>query len=137
MYLVALIDIHSRYIVAWALSNTMDANFCATMLEEAIVTKRPEIVNTDQGSQFTSCLWINILKENKIKISMDGQGRWADNIIIERFWRSIKHEHILLHEYASPRELNKSIGEYIDLYNNNRLHQSLGHRTPAEVYWRS
>jgi putative transposase len=133
-YLVALIDVHSRYVVAWRLSNTMDTHFCLEMLDEGLSYACPEIVNTDQGSQFTSCDWIDRVKGSGIRVSMDGKGRWVDNVIIERFWRTLKHEHVLLHSFEDMRQARRSIGKFIDLYNHRRLHQSLGYRTPAEVY---
>ncbi len=135
MYLVALIDMHSRYLVGWSLSNTMDVSFCLRMLEDSLHTAKPEIINSDQGSQFTCKSWINLVENNNIKVSMDGRGRWADNIIIERFWRSLKYEDILINEYETAQEVQGAIKAYIELYNNKRLHQSLGYRTPAEVYW--
>lgn len=134
MYLAALIDIFSRFVIQWMLSNTLDAQFCLTMLNRAFKLGRPEILNTDQGCQFTSKDWTNTVEGHGSRVSMDGKGRWVDNIIIERFWRTIKHEHILVHDFKDPRELNSSIGSYIDIYNNERLHQSLGYNTPAEVY---
>lgn len=133
-YLVALIDVHSRYVISWRLSNTMDTHFCLEMLEEALLHARPEILNTDQGSQFTSHDWISRVKGAGILVSMDGKGRWVDNVIIERFWRTLKHEHVLLHSFEDLRQARRSIGNFIDLYNHRRLHQSLGYRPPAEVY---
>ena len=133
-YLVALIDVHSRYVLAWRLSNTMDTHFCLEMLDEALFYACPEILNTDQGSQFTSRDWIECVEGSGILVSMDGKGRWVDNIIIERFWRTLKHEHVLLHSFEDLRQARRSIGEFMTLYNHKRLHQSLGYRTPAEVY---
>lgn len=133
-YLVALIDVHSRYVISWRLSNTMDTHFCLEMLDEALSYGCPEILNTDQGSQFTSCDWIERVKGAGILVSMDGKGRWVDNVIIERFWRTLKHEHVLLHSFEDLRQARGSIGQFIDLYNHKRLHQSLGYKTPAEVY---
>ncbi len=135
MYLVALIDMYSRYLIGWSLSNTMDVSFCLHMLQESLSLAKPEIINSDQGSQFTCKSWISLVENNGIRVSMDGRGRWADNIIIERFWRSLKHEDLLIKEYETAKEVKSAISEYIDLYNNKRLHQSLGYRTPAEVYW--
>ncbi len=135
MYLVALIDIYSRYLLSWCLSNTLDKNFCLNMLEDGFAYGKPDIVNTDQGSQFTSSAWIARVEGNGIKVSMDGRGRWIDNIFIERFWRTLKYEHVLLHSFGTVEEAKESIGEFIDTYNNRRLHQSLGYKTPAEVYW--
>ena len=136
MYLVALIDVYSRFILSWRLSNTLDTSFCLDMLDQALSNyNKPEIINTDQGCQFTSQLWINRLNDAGIKISMDGVGRCHDNIIIERFWRTIKHEHILVQCFNSVTELKESIAGYIALYNKKRLHQSLGYNTPEEVYY--
>lgn len=134
MYLVAIIDLYSRHIIAWRLSNTMDASFCLDMLEEALTVGKPEILNTDQGSQYTCDAWIRMVQNNGIKVSMDGKGRWADNIIIERFWRTLKHENILLHVFDTVAELKELISTFIYKYNNRRLHQSLGYKTPAEIY---
>lgn len=134
IYLVALIDIYSRYVLSWRFSNTMDIHFCVEMLQEALRINTPCILNTDQGSQFTSEAWVSCVEGNGIKVSMYGKGRWADNITIERFWRSLKYEHFLLHSFDSIKEVRQSIAGYITLYNQRRLHQSLGYRTPAEVY---
>lgn len=135
MYLVALIDIHSRYIVGWELSNTLDADFCVAMLKRTLHIIKPEIVNSDQGCQFTSEEWINTLKANEITISMDGQGRCLDNIYIERFWRSFKYEDFKLNDYQSVLELRKGIKDYIEFYNHKRWHQALDYKTPVEVYF--
>jgi putative transposase len=134
-YLTAVLDWHSRYILGWELSKTMESGFCQAVLLSALNISNPEIFNTDQGSQFTADGFVNILLDNKIEISMDGKGRCFDNIRMERFWRSIKVEEIYLKEYNSFSELKKSIGEYILFYNNERFHQSLDYRTPAEVYF--
>lgn len=134
VYLVAIIDVYSRFIVSWRISNTMDTHFCLEMLENALLFGSPDILNTDQGSQFTSESWINAVKAADIKVSMDGKGRWADNITIERFWRTLKHEHFLLHSFTNLPQLRQSIGAFIEVYNHKRLHQSLGYKTPAEVY---
>lgn len=109
-YLVALIDVYSRYILTWRLSNTMDTLFCLEMLEEALRKACPEILNTDQGSQFTSCAWIHRVEEAGIRVSMDGKGRWVDNVIIERFWRTLKHEHVFLQGLEDLRQARRSIG---------------------------
>jgi putative transposase len=138
VYLVAIIDLHSRYIVGWTLSNTMEADVCAELLQNTLNRGvKPDIINTDQGVQFTSDAWITTAENNNILVSMDGIKRWADNIIIERYWRTIKYEHILLHDYSSMKEARQSIGEYIEKYNNRRLHQSLQYKTPAMVYFGS
>lgn len=134
VYLVCLIDLYSRYIVAWELSNCLSVDFCESMLERALVQNKPEIINTDQGSQFTSQTWTNILTKNDIKISMDGAGRCIDNIYIERFWRTLKYEDISLMVYETVREAYNGISNFIEFYNNERLHSSLGYRTPAEIY---
>lgn len=133
-YLVAIIDVYSRYVLSWRLSNAMDTHFCLEMLEEALQKAIPDIINTDQGSQFTSYEWIAKVQASGAKVSMDGKGRWADNIYIERFWRSLKHEHVLLHSYEDLRQARSSIGGYMKVYNHRRLHQGLGYKTPAEVY---
>lgn len=135
MYLVALIDIHSRYIVGWGLSNTLDAEFCVEMLQHTLRSIKPEIVNSDQGCQFTSEGWINTLKANGIKISMDGKGRCLDNIYIERFWRSFKYEDFYLNDYQSVLELKRGMKNYIEFYNHRRWHQSLDYKRPADVYF--
>ena len=136
MYLVALIDIYSRYIVDWRLSNTLDAEHSVDMLERALSYKKPQMINSDQGCQFTSEKWINTLKANNIQISMDGKNRCLDNIYIERFWRSLKYEDFYLKDYASVPELKRGIKNYIEFYNNRRWHQSLNYKTPASVYFK-
>jgi putative transposase len=134
MYLVAIIDVYSRYVINWSISNTLEADFCIEMLKRALHRGKPEILNTDQGCQFTSLPWIDCVEVNGIKVSMDGVGRWADNIYIERFWRTLKHEHVLLHVFTSVPELKQSLSKFIAHYNNKRLHQSLRYNTPYEVY---
>ncbi len=134
MYLIAIIDVYSRYIIEWRLSNTMDTTFCLDMLQCALLKAKPDILNTDQGSQFTSDEWIKCVENNGVKVSMDGVGRWADNIYIERFWRTIKHEHLVWFTFDSVKDLKKSIAEFIRKYNDERLHQSLKYNTPVEVY---
>lgn len=134
MYLVAMIDLYSRCIIAWRLSNTLETAFCLDMLEHALTTGKPEILNTDQGAQYTCASWIKMVEDNNIKVSMDGKGRWSDNIIIERFWRTLKHENVLLYVFDTVTELKSAIGSFIHVYNNKRLHQSLGYKTPAEIY---
>lgn len=135
MYLVALIDVHSRFVVSWALSNTLHTDFCIEALDNGFKQAMPEIVNSDQGCQFTSEDWIERLKACGIKISMTGKGRCLDNIYIERFWRSLKYEEIYLNDYDSVSDLKKSVAEYIEFYNHKRFHQSLDYKTPAEVYF--
>jgi putative transposase len=136
VYLAAVVDWFSRRILAWKLSITMDVSFCIEALEEAISTnEKPEIFNTDQGSQFTSEAFTGRLKEEGIKISMDGKGRWRDNVFVERIWKSIKYEEVYLHAYASVSEARNSIGRYLEFYNSIRPHSSLGSRTPDQVYF--
>ena len=135
LYLVAIMDWATRHVLAWRLSNTMDASFCVEALNEALARHgRPEIFNTDQGSQFTSFDFTGVLKEAGITISMDGRGRCMDNIFIERLWRSLKYEAVYLHELTDGFKAERIIGEWIDFYNTERPHSSLGGRTPAEAY---
>jgi putative transposase len=136
MYLVAVIDVYSRKVLSWRLSNTLDSYFCCECLSEAIsFFGIPEIFNTDQGSQFTGKDFIDILKNFKIKISMDGKGRALDNVYIERLWRTLKYENIFLYEYESVTELKKGIDRYFKFYNTERLHQNLNYKTPDDIYW--
>ena len=135
VYLIAIMDWYSRYILAWEISVTMEVDFCLDALGRALQVSRPEIFNTDQGSQFTSLAFTGCLLEADILISMDGKGRCFDNIWIERFWRSLKWEDIYLKEYASVEELLAGLKAYFDKYNQHRLHQSLNYRTPAAVYF--
>ena len=137
MYLVALIDVHSRYVVSWELSNTLDTDFCLTALKKGLKGVIPEIVNSDQGCQFTSKDWVGALIDAGIKVSMTGKGRCHDNIYIERFWRAVKYEEIYLNDYDTVNELKSAIDTYIEFYNHKRWHQSLGYKTPAEVYCNS
>jgi len=135
MYLFAILDWYSRKVIAWELSTTLDTDFCLDCLEMAFrLHGKPEIMNTDQGYQFTSESWLNRLQVKGIAISMHGKGRWIDNVIVERFWRSIKYEDIYLKSYESPRELSKGVGAYILRYNTVRPHQSLNGHTPDEIY---
>jgi putative transposase len=135
MYLTAIIDLHSRYVVQWSLSNTMSAEWCTEVLQEAIKNHGiPEIFNTDQGSQFTSEVFINTLIDKGIKISMDGKGRALDNIFIERLWRSVKYENIYLNVYENGLSLWKGLEQYFQFYNMERLHQSLDYHTPNQKY---
>jgi len=137
LYLVAIMDWASRAVLAWRLSNTMDVSFCVSALEEALARfGRPEIFNTDQGSQFTSAAFTRRLAAAGIRISMDGRGRWLDNVFIERLWRSLKYEDIYLKGYGDGREARAGIGAWIAFYNTRRPHQALGHRTPMAV-WRA
>jgi putative transposase len=135
LYLVAIMDWASRHVLAWRLSNTMDASFCIEALNEALSNyPKPEIFNTDQGSQFTSFDFTGVLKDAEITISMDGRGRCMDNIFIERLWRSLKYEAIYLHELTDGFVAERVIGEWIDFYNTKRPHSSFDGRTPAEAY---
>ena len=136
LYLVAVMDWTTRKVLSWRLSNTMHASFCIEALDEAIATHgAPEIMNTDQGSQFTGADWITTLTEADIRVSMDGRGRCMDNIFIERFWRSLQQETVYLTELMDGFHARKVIQEWIDFYNTRRPHSALEHRTPAEAYW--
>ena len=134
VYLVAVLDWHSRYVLGWDLSNTLDGSFCQDVLRQTLRRGQPEIFNTDQGSQFTSPEFTGILEQRNVRISMDGRGRALDNIFIERLWRTVKYEEVYLKDYESPRIATHSLGQYFRFYNEERLHQSLGYRTPASVY---
>ena len=135
LYLVAVMDWHSRKVLTWRLSNTLDADFCVAALEEAIEKYgTPEIFNTDQGGQFTSFGFTNMLKEHEIQISMDGRGCWRDNIMVERLWRTLKYENIYLHAYETGSEARTGIGVWFQKYNNSRPHSSLDDYTPDEIY---
>jgi putative transposase len=137
LYLVAIIDWASRAVLAWRLSNTMDVSFCLSALEEALARfGKPEIFNTDQGTQFTSAAFTGRLAAEGIRISMDGRGRWMDNVFIERLWRSLKYEEVYLKGYADGREARAGIAAWVAFYNTRRPHQALGHRTPMAV-WRA
>ncbi len=131
LYLVAIMDWHSRKVLSWRLSNTMNTDFCVAALEEALAKHgKPDIFNTDQGSQFTSFAFTNVLQENEIRISMDGRGRWLDNVFIERLWRSLKYEYVYLTAFETGSEAREGIGKWIDFYNRRRPHSSLGGITP-------
>ncbi|MFQ5854004.1 MAG: IS3 family transposase [Candidatus Binatia bacterium] len=134
MYVVAIMDWYSRYVLAWRLSNTLDVDFCVEALEEALEKGKPEIFNTDQGSQFTSEAFTGLLKQRGIKISMDGKGSYRDNLFVERLWRSVKYEEVYLKAYAGGRDARAGIGEYFSFYNTQRPHQALGYRTPGDVF---
>lgn len=135
LYLTAIIDHYSRFVVGWGISNSLDARFCIEVLEDAILRYgKPEIFNTDQGVQFTCEEFIGVLQNNGIQISMDGKGRAIDNIFIERLWRSVKYENVFLHAYSDGLELYRGMQEYFDFYNNRRVHQNLDYKTPANVY---
>lgn len=137
MYLVAIMDWYSRYVLAWRLSNTLDSLFCIAALQEALRRRQPEIFNTDQGCQFTSLAFTGILEAANIRISMDGRGRALDNIFVERLWRTVKYEDIYLKNYATVLALIDGLTRYFAFYNDERLHQSLDYRTPAEVYYQT
>lgn len=134
LYLVAIMDWYSRYVLAWRLANTLDASFCVEALEEALSVSRPEIFNTDQGVQFTSSRFTSTLKAAEIQISMDGRGRCFDNIMVERLWRSVKYEEVYLKDYQEVRDAARGLGDYFPFYNLERGHQSLDYRTPYEAY---
>lgn len=133
-YLVAVMDWFSRRVLSWELSVNLDADFCVRALERALERGRPDMFNSDQGSQFTSAAFTGVLLALDVAISMDGRGRVFDNIFIERLWRSVKYEEVYLKDYAGVEEARYGIGRYFDFYNNERLHQSLGYRTPTAVY---
>lgn len=136
LYLVAILDWYSRYIVSWELSDTLEAGFCVNNLQTALNQAIPIIHNSDQGSQFTSDEYLDTLKTKpEILISMDGRGRCMDNIFTERLWRSVKYDEVYLHDYQSPREARLSLAKYLETYNQRRLHESLQYNTPAEIYF--
>ena len=134
LYLVAIMDWYSRYVVGWRRSNTLDADFCVEVLEEALVKGKPEVFNTDQGSQFTSEGFTGILEQHGVRISMDGKGRYTDNIFVERLWRTVKYEEVYLKAYSDGREAKDGLGAYFHFYNTQRPHQALGYRAPAKVF---
>ncbi len=134
MYLAATIDWYSRLVVAWRLSNSLDGAFCQEMLEAALAAGRPEVFNTDQGVQFTARAWTGRLEAAGVQVSMDGRGRCLDNVFVERLWRSVKQEDVYLRGYASVAELERGLAAYFRFYNEERPHQALGYRTPAEAH---
>jgi putative transposase len=134
VYLAAVIDWYSRYVLSWRLSNTLDSSFCIEALEEALGQGKPEIFNTDQGVQYTSDSFIAALEIRQIQVSMEGKGRALDNVFVERLWRTVKYEEVYLKAYESVPELKRSLKEYFILYNEVRPHQSLGYKTPEEIY---
>ncbi|GAB6095723.1 hypothetical protein JCM14469_19760 [Desulfatiferula olefinivorans] len=137
MYLVAIMDWHSRKVLSFQLSNTLDSDFCVSALEDAIARYgRPEIFNTDQGSQFTSGAFTNVLKTNGIKISMDGCGRYLDNIFIERLWWTVKYYYLNLHSFENALEMRKGLRDWFEYYNRERTHQSLDGMPPDECYFK-
>ncbi|MDQ2947396.1 MAG: IS3 family transposase, partial [Acidobacteriota bacterium] len=136
LYLVAILDVASRKVLSFRISNTMTADFCVEALQEAIARfGPPEILNTDQGAQFTSEAWTDVAKAANIRISMDGKGRWIDNVFIERLWRSVKYEDVYLRAYENGRAVQAGLTRYFDFYNRRRIHQTHDYRTPDEVYF--
>ena len=135
LYLVVIIDWYSRYVLSWRLSNTLESDFCVEAIKEALKKGHPEIFNTDQGSQFTSQEFVTLLKSQCVKVSMDGSGRYADNLFIERLWRTLKYEEVYLKTYQDAIEARSELAKYIAFYNAERPHQSLGYKTPAEEYY--
>lgn len=134
MYLVAVLDWYSRYVISWELDQTLEMPFVIEACQRALSLARPSIWNSDQGSHFTSPQYLQLLQEEHIKISMDSKGRALDNIFTERLWRTVKYEEVYLHDYTSPREARQQLSSYFEFYNQRRLHQALDYRTPAEVY---
>lgn len=134
LYLVAVMDWFSRYVLSWRLSNTLEGSFCVDVLDDALALGRPEIFNSDQGSQYTAAAFTSRLESAGIAISMDGRGRALDNVFIERLWRSVKYEEVYLHAYETPRQAVEQLASYFRFYNDERIHQSLGYRTPASIY---
>ena len=138
MYLTVIMDWYSRRVLAWRVSNTLETDACVEALEEALLHYgAPEIFNTDQGAQYTSEAFIAVLKGHEVKISMDGQGRWVDNVVVERLWRSVKYEDVYLHAYETPATLRAGLAAYVQFYNSERRHQALNRQTPDAVYWAS
>lgn len=135
LYLVAIVDWFSRYVLSWELSNSLDVSFCIQALRSALRIGRPEIFNSDQGCQFTSTDFTGLLKQEGITISMDGKGRALDNIIVERLWRSVKYEEVYIKDYEQGADAYEGLGGYFDFFNDERPHQSLGYRTPSAVYF--
>lgn len=134
LYLVAVMDWYSRHVLSWRLSNTLSGTFCLEALEDALADGRPEVFNSDQGSQFTASAFTDRLESCGIAVSMDGRGRALDNVFIERLWRSVKYEEVYLKDYSTAWEAEASLGSYFRFYSHERIHQSLGYRTPADVY---
>ena len=135
MYLVAIMDYFSRYVLSWSVSNSLDSLFCLDALDEALSISKPQIFHSDQGKQYTSIKFVDTVKKGDIRISMSGKGRCFDNILAERLWRTVKYEEVYLREYAGGQDLIGSLRRYFDYYNNHRPHSSLGYRTPSEVYF--
>jgi putative transposase len=138
VYLVAILDLYSRKVMAWRTSNTLSTDFCVEALQEALTRFGcPEIFNTDQGSQFTAEAFTEILQAHGIRISMDGKGRWIDNVFVERLWRSVKYEEVYLHAYETPKQVNEALSRYFGFYNSRRPHQALREKTPDAMYFQS
>lgn len=135
MFLVAVLDWYSRYIVSWALDDTLAIGFVLDATRQALTQATPQIWNTDQGSQFTSPQFTELVLASGARLSMDGKGRALDNIFTERLWRTIKYDHVYLHDWGTPREARESLNQFIRIYNERRLHEALGYRPPAEVYF--
>jgi putative transposase len=135
MYLVAIMDYFSRYVLSWSVSNSLESLFCIDALDEALRISRPGIFHSDQGKQYSSVKFVETLRGRDIRISMSGRGRVFDNILVERLWRTVKYEEVYLREYSDGHELIRSLHRYFDYYNNRRPHSSLAYRTPAEVYF--
>lgn len=134
IYLTVIMDWFSRYVLSWAVSITLEVDFCIEALEKALSRSKPDIFNSDQGSQFTSRSFTSVLEAQGIKISMDGRGRAFDNIFVERLWRTVKYEEVYLHEYTTVKEAMANLGAYFTFYNEERPHQSLGYHVPGQVY---
>jgi len=134
MYLTVVMDWYSRYVLSWRLSNTLDGAFCLEALEEALNLGTPEVFNTDQGVQYTANAFTSRLESAGVAISMDGRGRWMDNVFVERLWRTVKYEYIYLHDHATPRALEAGLAGYFPFYNDERLHAALDYLTPTAVY---
>lgn len=138
MYLFAIIDHYTRYVVGWSISNSMTTEWCTACIKEAIENYgTPDIMNSDQGSQFTSEEYVKLLKDNGIQVSMDGKGRYKDNIFIERLWRSVKYEHVYLYAYEEGLSLWKGLSDYFNFYNQERFHENLDYQTPHQLYFKS
>lgn len=134
VYLMAIMDWYSRFVLAWEISTTMDSTFCLSAIEQAFRLSKPDIFNTDQGTQFTSIDFTSRLEKENIRISMDGRGRFIDNIFVERLWRSVKYEEVYLHDYDTVSDARKGLSRYFLFYNMERLHEALGYKTPCEIY---
>lgn len=135
LYLVAVLDWYSRYVLSWELDQTLEMPFVLSTVQRALVQAKPEIWNSDQGSHFTSPQYIELLTTANVQISMDGRGRALDNILTERLWRSVKYEEVYLHDYANPKEAQQGLSRYFHFYNHERLHQALDYQTPAAIYF--